>query len=113
MPPIHVTCAIIERNNLILTTHRSRTMKMPLKWEFPGGKMDAGETAEACLRRELAEELRITVTIIVRLDPVSHAYGDVTVTLHPFVCKLAAGEPVLVEHAALSWLPLEQRLAWR
>lgn len=86
MPPIHVTCAIIERSNLILTTQRSRTMKMPLKWEFPGGKMDAGETAEACLRRELAEELRITVTIIARLAPVCHAYRDVTVTLHPFVC---------------------------
>ena len=60
MSSIHVTCDIIERHNLILAAQRSRTMKMPLKWEFPGGKMDTGETAEACLRRELAEEQPIT-----------------------------------------------------
>ncbi len=108
MQPIHVTCAIIECNNLILAAQRSRNMKMPLKWEFPGGKIDSGETAEESLRRELMEELRIAVTIQDRLKPVRHAYSDVAIILHPFICRLVAGEPVRVEHAALIWLPLEQ-----
>ncbi len=108
MQSIHVTCAIIERSNLILAAQRSRTMKMPLKWEFPGGKIDSGETAEESLRRELMEELRIAVTIQDRLKPVCHTYSDVAIILHPFVCRLAAGEPARIEHAALIWLPLEQ-----
>jgi mutator protein MutT len=54
---IHVTCAIIERDGLVPATRRSAAMSMPLKWEFPGGKIDPGESPEACLRREIHEEL--------------------------------------------------------
>ena len=50
---IHVTCAIIERDGLVLAARRSRSMRMPLKWEFPGGKIEPGESPEACLHREL------------------------------------------------------------
>ena len=58
---IHVTCAIIERDGLVLAAQRSAIMSMPLKWEFPGGKVDVGEGLEECLCRELAEELGVNV----------------------------------------------------
>ena len=61
---IQVACAIIENNGMILATQRSATMSLPLKWEFPGGKLEAGETAEACLVRELKEELDILIRMI-------------------------------------------------
>ncbi|MDZ7667653.1 MAG: NUDIX domain-containing protein [Desulfotignum sp.] len=56
---LHVTCAIIEQDGCVLAAQRSRSMAMPLKWEFPGGKIKPGETPEHCLCREIAEELAI------------------------------------------------------
>jgi len=53
---LHVICAIIEQDGCVLAAQRSRTMAMPLKWEFPGGKIKPGETPEHCLCREIAEE---------------------------------------------------------
>ena len=60
---LEVTCAIIVHENKILICQRSAAMKMPLKWEFPGGKVEDGESKEDCLRREIWEELRIHITI--------------------------------------------------
>ena len=59
----HVVCAIIEQDGLVLATQRSATMTLPLKWEFPGGKLEAGETPEQALIREVCEELGISVAI--------------------------------------------------
>lgn len=101
---IHVTCAIIERDGLVLATKRSAAMSMPNKWEFPGGKIDPGETAEECLRRELYEELGIGARIGPSLPTSTHQYPTFTITLHPFVCTIEEGEIVLHEHAALLWL---------
>ncbi|CAH2031683.1 (deoxy)nucleoside triphosphate pyrophosphohydrolase [Trichlorobacter ammonificans] len=102
---LRVACAIIERNGLVLATRRSAAMSLPLKWEFPGGKIDHGETAEQCLLRELVEELSLRVVIRHPLPEHTHAYPDFSVTLYPFVCGMVGGEPVLHEHAALAWLP--------
>jgi 8-oxo-dGTP diphosphatase len=79
-------------------------MRLPLKWEFPGGKIEPGETPEVCLKRELVEELEISVIIEDGLEPVTHAYDGFTVTLYPFVCGMEAGKVVLHEHAASAWL---------
>ena len=65
---IHVACALIERDGLVLAAQRSAVMSIPLKWEFPGGKLEAGESAEECLRRELVEEMGVTAFL---LKPVS------------------------------------------
>ncbi len=101
---LHVTCAVIERQGTVLAAQRGAAMSMPLKWEFPGGKIDPGESAEACLRRELFEELGLRVHICYALPLATHAYPVLTVTLHPFVCRIAYGEPILHEHAAIAWL---------
>jgi len=105
MKHIHVTCAIIERDGLVLAAQRSAAMSLPLKWEFPGGKIDPGESAEECLRRELVEELGIHVSVGKSLPASTHRYPTFTVTLHPFVCSIASGDIVLHEHAAIDWLP--------
>ena len=105
---LHVTCAIIEQNGRVLTTQRSRTMAMPLKWEFPGGKIKPGEIPEHCLCREIAEELAIKVTVQHVLAEVTHAYPDFTITLYPFICTIISGNIILREHAAVTWLPREE-----
>lgn len=63
MNPIQVTCAIIQSDGKILAVQRSEAMSLPLKWEFPGGKIDLGETAEKCLLREIKEELNIDIAL--------------------------------------------------
>ena len=105
---IHVTCAIIEREGRVLATQRSAAMNMPHKWEFPGGKIDPGETAEECLRRELLEEIGIQARIGRSLPASTHQYPTFTITLYPFVCAIEEGEIFLHEHAALLWLPPSQ-----
>ena len=105
---IHVTCGIIERKGHVLATQRSAAMSMPHKWEFPGGKIDPGETAEECLRRELLEEIGIQARIERSLPASTHRYPTFTITLYPFVCTIEEGEIFLHEHAALLWLPPSQ-----
>jgi 8-oxo-dGTP diphosphatase len=102
---VDVTCAIIQRDGLVLAAQRSAVMSLPHKWEFPGGKIDPGESPEECLRRELFEELGIQVRIGQRLPVSVYQYPSFTITLHPFVCTIESGEVVLHEHAAVSWLP--------
>lgn len=108
MKHIQVACAIIERAGLVLAAQRSSIMSLPLKWEFPGGKIDPGESAEECLRRELVEELNIAVHVDRRLTARTHQYPDFAVTLYPFICEIVSGEPVLHEHAAIIWLSPEK-----
>jgi 8-oxo-dGTP diphosphatase len=102
---LHVACALIERDGLLLAAQRSATMNLPLKWEFPGGKIEDGESPAACLHRELREEMEISVVIGPALLPRTHHYPDFTVTLYPFVCQLTTAEIVLREHAAIQWVP--------
>jgi 8-oxo-dGTP diphosphatase len=105
MKHLHVTCAIIERDGLILAAQRSADMNMPLKWEFPGGKIDSGETPEECLRREILEEMGIRIRVGESLPASTHRYPALTVTLYPFICSIEVGEIVLHEHSAINWLP--------
>ena len=105
MKHIHVACAIIEKEGLVLAAQRSATMSLPLKWEFPGGKVDPGETPVACLRRELMEEMSAKVKIRHSLPQHTHYYPTFTVTLYPFICSITSKELRLHEHAAITWLP--------
>jgi 8-oxo-dGTP diphosphatase len=105
MKHIHVACALIERDGLVLVAQRSAAMSLPLKWEFPGGKIDPGESLQDCLRREIVEELGIQVKVGDTLSATTHSYPTFTVTLHPFVCTVESGAIVLHEHAAIAWLP--------
>jgi 8-oxo-dGTP diphosphatase len=104
-PVVKVTCAIIVRDGRVLAAQRSEVMNMPLKWEFPGGKLENGEDAAACLIREIREELGVEVKILHALSPVLHDYGTWTIELHPFVCEISGGSIILNEHRAITWKP--------
>ena len=73
-------------------------------WELPGGKIDADESAEAAIVREIAEELGCAVRPLERLRSRTHAYPDLTVTLWPVRCEIVAGEPTAHEHARIRWV---------
>jgi len=103
-----VACAIIERDGLVLAARRSASMSFPLKWEFPGGKIDPGESPQECLHRELLEEMGVSVGIRAALPTHTHRYPDLSVTLYPFVCAIVSGQITLHEHAAVNWLAPEK-----
>ena len=105
MKHIHVACAIIELGGKVLCTQRSESMSMPLKWEFPGGKIDEGESPEECLKRELLEELGIEASVAQAFPTTTHQYPLFSVTLYPFICEIISGEITLHEHSALVWMP--------
>ncbi|HEY3489464.1 MAG TPA: (deoxy)nucleoside triphosphate pyrophosphohydrolase [Candidatus Deferrimicrobiaceae bacterium] len=109
LTPLPVTCGIIERAGKVLCTRRSGTMSHPLKWEFPGGKIKEGESPEECLRRELREELGIEAEVGRSLPSVTHAYPNLSVTLYPFLCRMAPDASItLHEHDRAVWLDPEE-----
>jgi len=105
MKHLRVACAIIELGGKVLCTQRSKAMSLPLKWEFPGGKIDDGESPGECLKRELIEELGIEISVGEPLSARTHTYMTFKVTLYPFLCKIVSGEITLHEHCAMVWMP--------
>jgi 8-oxo-dGTP diphosphatase len=101
---IDVTCAIIINENKILVTQRSEKMKLPLKWEFPGGKLETGESEIECIVREIKEELNIKIKIIERLSNSIFDYGEFQINLIPFIANYYSGEIKLLEHKAYKWV---------
>ena len=108
---IEVSCAIIINPfDQVLVTQRSARMPLPLKWEFPGGKIEDNETAEECLIREIREELNIEIEITSALSPNDYQYPDKLIRLIPFICKQTGGEIILKEHADYKWLDVKDLL---
>ena len=100
-PALIVCCGIIEEAGRFYAFRRGGGMKMPGKWEFPGGKVEAGESAESALHRELLEELQIKIEILERLEAVQHDYPEFTIYLIPFRMQVVEGTIQLIEHDAL------------
>ena len=98
MIPIKVTCAIITYQNKILAVQRSKRMTMPMKWEFPGGKIEEGESEIHCIKREIKEELNINIEVLDRLTPSIYNYPTFTIELIPFTANYVSGELKLKEH---------------
>jgi 8-oxo-dGTP diphosphatase len=103
-----VVCAIIEQDGRFLIAQRPKGKSLSMKWEFPGGKVQEGESHTVALSRELHEELLIEVAIIQPLTPVNHAYGDFSLRLVPFRCRITAGTPVATEHERLEWIGIDE-----
>lgn len=101
---IKVTCAIIIKNDSILVTQRKVSSTHPLKWEFPGGKLNSGETLEDCIIREIKEELDIEIEIKRSMISVNHNYGTKQIELIPFLCTMKSGVIKLIEHNDFLWI---------
>lgn len=103
---INVSAAIIKVQNQIFATQRGYG---PFKdgWEFPGGKIEEGETPEQALVREIKEELDTEIEIGELVDIVEYDYPDFHLTMHCFMCTIKSGDLVLKEHEAAKWLTRE------
>jgi len=104
---LRVSAGLILRDGRILICQRAAGDAFPLKWEFPGGKVEEGEEPAAALARELREELGIRATVGPEVARVRHAYpGGPEVELFFFTVPTFAGEPVNRGFAAVEWAPL-------
>ena len=89
---IRVVAAMLEKGGKYLITQRRPTASLPLLWEFPGGRVEEGETDEAALARELREEMGIEVDVRERVIHVEHSYPDYDIDFRVYRCKLVSGE---------------------
>lgn len=114
MTPLKVTCAIITIDGKILAVQRSRTMSMPMKWEFPGGKIEPAETEMECIKREIREELGIEIEVQERLTPSIHQYPSFTIELIPYTAHYLSGDLKLKEHNSYVLMNRDEldRLDW-
>lgn len=97
--------AVIVRAGNVLCAQRGPHGSLPGLWEFPGGKIEVGETPRAALEREIAEELRCQVKVGDEVTTTTYEYDFGTVTLTTFYCDLVDGTPELTEHSEVRWLP--------
>ena len=105
---IEVVAALIRENGKILVCQRSETKSRPLLWEFPGGKVETGETKEAALVRECREELGIGLSVGKVFADSTFEYPDISVHLTLFEAEITSGEPQLLEHKSLCWIKPEE-----
>ena len=103
---IVAACALVDPDNRVLIGQRPEGKAMAGLWEFPGGKVEAGETLEACLLRELKEELGVTTweSCLAPLTFASHSYDEFHLLMPLYVCRRWEGPAIAREHAALKWV---------
>ncbi len=109
---LHVTCALIESDHKILVCQRSSSMSLPLKWEFPGGKIEANESKQECLKREIFEELAIHIKVGKELTSVEYHYANFSICLSPFMCSITSGQVQLREHKDFRWVAKSELLIY-
>ncbi len=107
MTRLVVAAAVLERNGRFLLTRRQQGVHLEGLWEFPGGKCSADESLDACLVRELFEELAVAVDVGPEIFTVAHDYADRAVELHFFRCALRA-EPVPQLGQEMRWVAREE-----
>jgi len=101
---VEVAAALIFHQGRLLITRRPAGSHLAGLWEFPGGKREPGESFEACLVRELEEELGIRVNVMRLWSTVEHTYPEVHVTIRFYLCRWTGGEPRPLGCAALKWV---------
>jgi A/G-specific adenine glycosylase len=106
IPHFDVTAAVILRAGRVLIAKRPEEKLLGGMWEFPGGKVERGETQPACLRRELKEELGVSVRVQEKIITIKHAFSHFRITLHVFRCDRLRGAPKPTEAAAVRWVRL-------
>ncbi|GAA4489395.1 (deoxy)nucleoside triphosphate pyrophosphohydrolase [Microbacterium panaciterrae] len=105
---INVVGAVVMRDGAVLSAQRSQLMSLPGFWEFPGGKIEPGESAQEALTREMREELLCTVSVGELVETTTHEYDFGIVTLTTFYATLIDAEPKLTEHSEIRWIPVAE-----
>lgn len=109
---IDVTAAVLTRNGTVMLARRAMGEHLEQHWEFPGGKIDPGETPETCLERELFEEFRIKARIGDFITVSEFDYPDKHIRLLAYRADLLDGDPELTVHDAIVWVPTDQLLTY-
>lgn len=105
-PPVEVVAGILEREGRYLVALRSDEGELPGRWEFPGGKIEAEESAEAALAREFQEELNVTIAVGAKIGVGVHRTARAHIRLSGFRVYLRAGLPAARVHKELRWVAL-------
>ncbi|NBG88640.1 (deoxy)nucleoside triphosphate pyrophosphohydrolase [Isachenkonia alkalipeptolytica] len=106
MKTVEVVAAVIMEDQKVLATQRGQHKYNYIsnKYEFPGGKVEKGETEEVALVREIKEELGMEIEVNQKLITVNHTYPDFKIIMHTYLCKRRGGEIKLYEHQNYQWL---------
>lgn len=104
----NVVGAVIVNDERVLAARRGPGGTLPYMWEFPGGKIEDGESPQEALAREIGEELLVDVSVGEEIVSTTHDYEFGVVTLTTYYCELCSGTPRLTEHAALRWLTADE-----
>jgi mutator protein MutT len=104
MKVIEVAAGLVHREGRYLIARRGPGVHLAGFWEFPGGKREPDETLEACLRRELSEELGIQIDVPIPFQVVRHEYQEKIVELHFFHCRIEAGQATAIDCAEIRWV---------
>ncbi|ASV67808.1 (deoxy)nucleoside triphosphate pyrophosphohydrolase [Cytobacillus kochii] len=106
---VHVVGAIIENKKCeIFCALRSPEMSLANYWEFPGGKIEDGETPEQALEREIQEEFSCSIQVGSKVEDTVYEYENVIVRLETYKAELTKGQPTALEHAATKWVTREE-----
>lgn len=113
MKTINVVAAVIMKEGKVFATQRGYG-EFKDGWEFPGGKVEAGESPEEALRREIREELEVEVNVGDLIDTIEYDYPAFHLSMKCYACTIAGGSPHLLEHEAARWLSAVQldSVAW-
>jgi 8-oxo-dGTP diphosphatase len=107
MKHIHVAAAVLIDQGKVFAAKRNNTGELACKWEFPGGKLEPGETGEAAIIREIKEDLSVTITVDRYLMTVTHTYTSFLLTMDAYICTIQEGAIILTEHEESQWLSAE------
>lgn len=108
-----VTAAILQRDGAILLARRASGQKLAGYWEFPGGKVEAGETLQSCLEREISEELNWVVQAGGVLATSEYVYEHGAIRLVALAAEIVSGAATLTVHDRLEWVPIGRLLEYR
>ena len=111
---IRVVAAVFCRDNKVLACRKAPGTSLAGYWEFPGGKIESGETPEQALAREITEELSITAHVGKKITTTTYAYSFATIELTTYYCDITQGTPQLSDHDETRWVTADQarELMW-
>lgn len=108
MKHFEVVASVLIKDNRVFCAQRKDSGETAKKWEFPGGKLEAGETHQEALQREISEELSTTIAVGNFITTVNHQYQTFAITMHAYHCTVIEGNLTLSEHLDSRWLSREE-----